>query len=126
MAAYAMAHLYNPAPHPQVVEYIETIQDTLDPFGGRFLVHGAEVTVVEGDWPGTVVIVEFPDRDAALRWYESPGYQAILPYRTDNIDGTTLIVDGVADGYDPRATAAAMRRMLTPAPTGGGAAPDAA
>lgn len=76
-----------PAPHPEVVQYIETIQDTLDRFGGRCLVHGPEVTVLEGEWPGTLVIIEFPDRDAATRWYESPAYQAILPYRTNNIDG---------------------------------------
>ena len=125
MSAYAMAHLYDPAPHPEVVEYIEAIQDTLDPFGGRFLVHGPEVTVFEGEWPGTVVIIEFPDRDAAVRWYESPAYQAILPLRTKNIDGTALVVDGVPEGYDPRATAAVMRRML-PSPESGGGASSAA
>ena len=69
MPTYALAHLYDPAPHPEVVEYIERIQDTLDPYGGRFLVHGPEVTVVEGDWPGTVVIIEFPDRDSVSGWY---------------------------------------------------------
>ena len=122
MAAYAMAHLYDPAPHPEVVEYLERIQDTLDPYDGRFLVHGPQVTVLEGDWPGTVVVIEFPDRDAALRWYESPGYQAILPLRTDNIDGVALIVDGVAEGYDPRQAGAFMRRMLEAAVGGPAAA----
>lgn len=126
MTAYAMAHLYDPAPHPEVVEYIERIQDTLDPFGGRFIVHGPEVTVREGEWPGTVVIIEFADRDAAARWYESPAYQAILPLRTDNIEATTLLFDGVPEGYDPRRTAAAMRALLADAPVGGGASPGAA
>jgi len=112
MPAYAMAHLYDPAPHPEVVEYIERIQDTLDPFGGRFIVHGPEVTVVEGEWPGTVVVIEFPHRDAAVRWYESPAYQAILPLRTNNIDGATLVFDGVPEGYDPRETAAVLRQLL--------------
>ena len=112
MPTYAMAHLYNPGPHPEVVEYIERIQDTLDPFGGRFLIHGAEVTVVEGEWPGTVVVIEFPDRDAVVRWYESPAYQEILPLRTNNIDGATLVVDGVPEGYDPRSTAAVLREFL--------------
>ena len=125
MPAYAMAHLHNPAPHPEVVEYIERIQDTLDPFGGRFIVHGPEVTVVEGEWPGTLVIIEFPDRDAARQWYESPAYQAILPYRTNNIDGTAMLFEGVPEGYDPRATAEVMRRMLADAPAGD-AAPEPA
>lgn len=116
MAAYAMAHLYNPAPHPEVIEYLERIQDTLDPYGGRFLAHGPEVTVVEGDWPGTVVIIEFPDRDAVVRWYESAAYQEILPLRTDNIDGTALVFDGVPDGYHPSVVAARMRGMLEASP----------
>jgi uncharacterized protein (DUF1330 family) len=118
MPAYALAHLYDPAPHPEVVDYIERIQDTLDPFGGRFIVHGAEVTVVEGEWPGTIVIIEFPDRDAATAWYRSPAYQEILPLRTGNIRGTAIVVDGVPDGYDPRATAAVMRQLLDATPAG--------
>lgn len=118
MPAYAMAHLYDPAPHPEVVEYLERIQDTLDPYGGRFLVHGPEVTVIEGSWPGTVVIIEFPDRDAATAWYESPGYQSILPLRTANIAGDALVFDGVPDGYHPRAAAAFMRARLEASPAG--------
>lgn len=113
MAAYALAHLLDPNINEQVLEYIERIQDTLDPFGGRFLVHGVEVEVKEGAWPGTVVIVEFPDVEAARAWYDSPAYQAILPLRTDNIEGSAIIVDGVAPGYDPRRTAAALRQQVS-------------
>jgi uncharacterized protein (DUF1330 family) len=110
MTAYALAHLYDPDPfNPEVIEYIERIQATLDPFGGRFLVHGATVEVHEGEWPGTVVIVEFPTTDAARAWYASPAYQEILPLRTNNIDGATIVVEGVAPDYDPTATAAALR-----------------
>lgn len=112
MAAYAFAHLRAPQINDDVLRYIETIQGTLDPFGGRFLVHGAEVEVREGPWPGTVVIIEFPDVDAARGWYDSPAYQEILPLRTDHIDGAAVIVDGVAPDYDPRATAAALRRAM--------------
>ena len=111
--AYAIAHLRTPQINAEVLEYIERIQDTLDPFGGRFLVHGATVDVREGDWPGTIVIIEFPDKAAADAWYLSPAYQAILPLRTDNIEGDTLIVEGVGPDYDPVATAAALRREHT-------------
>jgi uncharacterized protein (DUF1330 family) len=111
MPAYALAHLRTPQINEDVLRYIETVQSTLDPFGGRFLVHGAEVEVKEGPWPGTVVIVEFPDIERARAWYDSPAYQEILPLRADNIEGSTLIVDGVAPGYDAAVTAAALRRM---------------
>ena len=37
--AYAVAHLRTPTLNEDVVEYLERIQDTMDPFGGRFAVH---------------------------------------------------------------------------------------
>ena len=58
----------------------------------------------EGEWPGTVVIVEFPTVDHAKAWYRSPAYQEILPLRTNNIDGATIIVDGVPPDYDAATT----------------------
>jgi uncharacterized protein (DUF1330 family) len=109
MTAYALAHLRTPQINADVLEYLERIQATLDPYGGRFIVHGATVEVIEGSWPGTVVIVEFPDADAARAWYDSPAYQEILPLRTNNIDGDAIIVDGVPTNYDSARTAAILR-----------------
>src|SRR5262245_31361298 len=124
MAAYALAHLYNPSPHPEVIEYLERIQDTLDPFGGRFLVHGPNIVVAEGDWPGTLVIIEFPDVEQATAWYTSPAYQEILPLRTRNIAGAAILAEGVADDYHPSSKAAEMRLLaerLALEPKGGAA-----
>ena len=112
MTAYAIAHLRNPQLNADVVDYIDRIQATMDPFGGRFIVHGGEVDVREGEWPGTIVIIEFPDAAAAAEWYDSPEYQEILPLRTNHIDSVALIVKGVPADYDPRATAAAYRALL--------------
>jgi uncharacterized protein (DUF1330 family) len=114
MTAYALAHLRTPTINEEVLTYIERIQYTMDPYGGRFLVHGADVEVMEGSWPGTVVILEFPDLAAARAWYASPAYREILPLRTGNIEGETIIVDGVMAGYDATHTAAVLReRALT-------------
>ncbi|GAA2320218.1 DUF1330 domain-containing protein [Streptomyces caniferus] len=109
MTAYAIAHLRPAAPHPEVFEYIERIQPTLDPFGGRFLVHDAEVEVTEGSWPGFVVVIAFPDLARARGWYESPVYREILPLRTRHNDADVVLVAGVPDGYDPAVTAAKLR-----------------
>lgn len=99
MPAYALAHLRSVRMNPEITEYLRRIDATLAPYGGRFLVHGAQVEVVEGDWSGHLVIVEFPDRESARAWYESPAYQEILPLRTENSDSVTLLVEGVAPGY---------------------------
>lgn len=109
MTAYALAHLYETSTHPEVFEYIERIQSTMDPFDGRFIVHGVMPEDIEGHWPGTVVIIEFPDLEKARGWYTSPAYRAILPMRTDHIPGAVILVDGVGPNYDASATATKLR-----------------
>lgn len=99
MSAYAVAHLRSVVMAPAIVEYLERIDATLTPFGGRFLVHGAQAEVVEGEWPGHLVVIAFPDLARARAWYASPAYQAILRLRTDNADCVALIIDGVPDNY---------------------------
>lgn len=109
MTAYAVAHLRPETMNEDVLTYIETIQSTMDPFGGRFLVHGKEVEVLEGPFPGTVVIIGFPDIERARAWYASEAYQVILPLRTGHIAGEAFLVEGVAADYDAGRTAAALR-----------------
>ncbi|MGW2921003.1 DUF1330 domain-containing protein [Streptomyces angustmyceticus] len=112
MTAYAIAHLRPSVPHLEVVEYMEKIQSTLEPFEGRFLVHGAEVEVVEGSWPGFVVVIGFPDMARARGWYGSAAYAEILPLRTRHIEGDVVLVPGVPEGYDPAGTAAKVREAM--------------
>ncbi|GFH35943.1 DUF1330 domain-containing protein [Streptomyces pacificus] len=111
MSAYAIGNLFPPARlDDEVLTYMERIQSTLDPYGGRFLVHGAaERHVVEGEWPGSLVVIAFPTMRAARDWYASADYQALLPLRTRHMSGDALLVDGVPEGYDAAATAAQLR-----------------
>jgi uncharacterized protein (DUF1330 family) len=53
-------------------------------FGGRFLVKG-----------GAQVIIAFPDRDAALAFYNSDAYRRILPLALSSSNRDLVIVDGV-------------------------------
>jgi uncharacterized protein (DUF1330 family) len=84
---------------PPIEEYLRRIDETLEPFGGRFIVHGGRIEVLEGSWTGHLIILEFPDLDAARAWYHSPAYQAIVRLRTDNSEGDTVLVEGVAEGH---------------------------
>ncbi|SEG65680.1 Uncharacterized conserved protein, DUF1330 family [Actinacidiphila yanglinensis] len=99
MTAYAVAHMRSVRPHPEIGRYLDLVCDTLDPFGGRFLVHDSVLDVVEGSWPGHLVVIEFPDIAAAHGWYDSAAYRAILRYRTDHIDCDVVFTPGVPDGY---------------------------
>lgn len=102
MPTLAVANLRNVAMGPALTEYLERIDATLQPFGGRFLVHGGPVELLEGRWSGDLIIIAFPDRGNARGWYRSDAYRAILPLRTTNAEGDVFFVDTVAD--DHRAT----------------------
>lgn len=97
--AYAVAILHEVDMGPEIVTYLERIDATLAPFGGRFVIHGGEVTELEGAWQGDLIVIEFPDRAAARGWYNSPAYRAILPLRTGHSTGPAILVPGVGAGH---------------------------
>lgn len=99
MPGYAIAHMRQVTMGPAIVEYLQRIDATLAPFGGRFIVHGGEVDVLEGSWPGTVIVIEFPDRDRASAWYNSDAYQDIVALRTDNSQSDIILADGVDSAH---------------------------
>lgn len=99
MTAYAIAHLRDVDLNAEIVDYIKRIDETLVPFGGRFLIHGVTPEIMEGPWEGDLVVIAFSDRDAAHAWYASPAYQAILPFRTRNSRSAAIILDGVTESY---------------------------
>lgn len=64
--------------------------------GGRFVVRGGELTVLEGDWqPPRLVVLEFEDLAAAKRWYESEAYQAAKKLREGAAHLRVVAVQGL-------------------------------
>ena len=76
-------------------EYRKQVGVTAKPFAGQFLAAGGRATVLEGPWehPG-IVIVEFPSRESAERWYESAAYQKIIGLRLKSSRGSLVVLDG--------------------------------
>ena len=93
--SYAVAYLETVALGPEIAEYLTRIDATLEPFGGRFLVHGARAEVVEGPWQGHLVVIGFPDAAGARAWYSSAAYQEIVGLRTGSSTGWAVLVAGV-------------------------------
>ena len=64
--------------------------------GGRFLVRGGELVVLEGDWrPPRLVMLEFDDLEAAKRWYESEAYQEAKKLREGAASFRAIAVEGI-------------------------------
>jgi uncharacterized protein (DUF1330 family) len=64
--------------------------------GGRFVVRGGELAVLEGDWnPSRLVVLEFDDLEAAKRWYESETYQEAKQLREGAARLNMVAVQGV-------------------------------
>lgn len=99
MRAYAIAHLHHVVMGPAIVEYLKRIDATLEPFGGRYIVHGGDRDVLEGSWSGDLIVIEFPDRDRARSWYASPAYREIVRLRTDHSEGSVIIIHGVPEAH---------------------------
>ena len=75
--------------------YREEVPKTVAPFGGKFVVRGGNITVLEGEWKHPrLVIIEFPSRAAADDWYKSADYQKVIALRLDSTVGNLIIVDG--------------------------------
>ena len=64
--------------------------------------HGAQV-LANGSWEvldgaprlSSGVIVQFPDREAALRWYNSPEYQQLVEVRGIAMEARFSLLDGL-------------------------------
>ena len=95
MKAYVVANV-RVEDQPGYDAYRSRVGPIIARYGGRVLVAGGDVEVIEGD-PGIarLVMIEFDSREAAHNFYDSPEYQAILPGRLNSATSTLFLVDGV-------------------------------
>ena len=71
--------------------------------GGKLLVASASPTILEGEWQSSwTVVIQFPDRDTAMRWYESREYAPLKKLRIEEL--TTAGTVALFDGFRPAAT----------------------
>lgn len=102
MTSYAVAHLRAVEMSQDLLDYIKMIDATLQPYQGRFIIHGGDKEVLEGEFFDDLIVLAFPDRAMARAWYASSAYQAILPKRQGSSRGDVFLIDGVDE--DHRAT----------------------
>ncbi len=97
MPAYVIVGL--DVTEPEAYEaYRREVPATLEPYGGKFVVRGGAVEVLEGEWPASrTVVLAFPSVEQVNAWYDSAAYQAILPIRQRHARTQFMVVaEGVA------------------------------
>ena len=75
--------------------YREAVTPVIAAHGGRYLVRGGEMDVLEGPPPpGRLVVVEFPTMGAARTFYASGDYAPVLKLRTGSTVSEVVLVEG--------------------------------
>jgi len=74
--------------------YVSAIPAFIEKHGGRYIVQGAEATVMEGDWaPERLVILEFPSRENARAFLDDPDAQVLFAVRHRTTTSKLVLVD---------------------------------
>ena len=77
-------------------EYRRQVPATIAAFGGRYLVRGGALTVLEGGWaPKRCVILEFPSMAQLTAWYDSPAYVPLRSLRERTTKSHLVRVEGL-------------------------------
>lgn len=94
MPAYVVGEVdvHNPE---RYADYTQHTPTTIANYEGKFIVRGGNPKTLEGaEVAPRVVVLEFPDMEKLLAWYNSDEYQAILPIRQEASNGRLFAVEG--------------------------------
>ena len=85
MASYYITHRVTMTGDPAVmVEYSSKVNATIEKYGGHKIVRSSDIA-----------IIEFPDRAAAMEWYNSPEYAPLKAMRHGVSTANAIIVDSI-------------------------------
>ena len=95
MPAYVIADLEVTDP-AGFEEYRSLVGPTVAAYGGKYLVRGGKVELLEGEWsPQRFVVIEFESMAQAKRWWSSPEYSAAKDIRQQAAKSNLIIVEGI-------------------------------
>ena len=94
--------------------YVPQAVGCLNKYDVEILAVQENTEVIEGQTGhDRLVILKFPSRDEAMRWYTSPEYQSMIHLRLNSVEGTLVLAEGLN-----AADLAAAGVTQSPAPVG--------
>jgi uncharacterized protein (DUF1330 family) len=82
--------------HDRYEEYKGLAAASVAAAGGRYVVRGGAIEVLEGEAPaGRTVVLEFPTMEAAIAWYRSDDYGEARKIREGAAKARMYVVDGI-------------------------------
>jgi uncharacterized protein (DUF1330 family) len=80
-------------------DYRRQVPATIARYGGRYLVRGGHTETLEGEGSAArIVVLEFPSREQARAFYDSPEYGPLKALRRRAATSRLVLVDGVVLG----------------------------
>jgi uncharacterized protein (DUF1330 family) len=95
MPAYAIVDItvHDPVRYE---EYKKLAPPAIAAYGGKYLVRGGRMDVLEGDWhPSRIVVLEFPSADQAKAWIDSPEYREARALRHATATTNAILVESL-------------------------------
>jgi len=83
-------------------QYKQMAPVSIQEYGGRYLVRGGGVKILEGEWPlKRLVVLEFPDLERAQSWWSSPEYRPARDLRRQTSHCRMILIEGVPPSFGP-------------------------
>lgn len=84
--------------HELYKKYTALAPDSIEKYGGRYIVRNGTKYPLEGSVPNRrFVVLEFPSVERVHEWHDSPEYKRALELREACSNGDIFVVEG----YDP-------------------------
>lgn len=96
MPGYCLLDNLNVTDPARLEQYKARVASVVQKFGGRYLVLGGKVELVEGEWrPTFPVMIEFPSFEHARNWYYSEDYRDLKALRLAAGRFNAVLIEGL-------------------------------
>lgn len=96
MAAYCLFDNLDVVDGRKLEEYKARVAPVVQRYGGRYVVLGGRVDLMEGHWrPTYPVMIEFPSLERAREWYTSDEYRELKALRLSAVTSNAVFIEGL-------------------------------